>query len=326
MGAGTANGIERATPSGVSMLLSHYFETFYVLRPRVRSERTRQFYRDEIHKLERCHGGPLLLEELSEPLVLRSCREQLAAGRSYATVQKHQTAIRALWAYAHKKRNSLGINVAEVPEFERWPELEREPECWSIDELSKILSAAALEGGFYGTTPAGLFWQALIMTCYQTGGRISAVMRARWEDYDAECGLLLLKAEFAKDKADTRAHLPAPLMDLLARLPREGERIFDAWPYDRHTRTHSYTSLARKFGRIIKASGMECQPGERFHRLRRTFATYVASKLGKSVAQTMLGHSSLRVTERYLDKSKLDVPRACDVLPEPTIQGLRLCS
>lgn len=38
---------------------------------------------------------------------------------------------------------------------------------------------------------------------------------------------------------------------------------------------------------------------------------------GEAVAQTLLGHSSLSVTRRYLDRSKLSLPKANELLERP---------
>jgi integrase len=305
------------------MLLRDFFTALYINRPRVQSPRTREFYRDEISKLDRHHGEPVALSGLSEALVLSSCRSQLLAGRSYATVQKHQTAIRALWAYAFRKSSQMSIAVASVPDFERWPVYDREPISYSGDELSRILQSALRQTGNYGATSAGVFWPAIILTAYETGCRISAIMAVKWSDYDPHRGILLFRAEAAKDRADTRCHLSSQLRGLLDAMPQEAETVFGCFPFDRAPKAY-WRGLNRRLKAILADSQVETEPRVLWHKFRKTFATNVASVKGESVAQSMLGHSSLSVTRRYLDKSKLDLPRACDILPPVALPGLRI--
>lgn len=316
--AATIEGF-RKPPEVSPMLLLEFFDSFYALRPKVRSERTRKFYRNEIAKLERVAGGPLKLSDLSEALLLKSCQAQLKLGRSLATIQKHQTAIRALWAYARRKRKNIGANVPAVPELERWPQMERAPECWSLAELSKILQAAAELKGRVGETPASVFWLALLLTCYETGGRISAVMALRLEDVDAEAQTIVLRADRAKDKADSKQHVSPELVGLLSQIGKDPKRpndVFGVWPFDR-TRPDAWPALNNKLGKLIEAAGLPNNSKNKFHKLRRTFATQVCSKAGEAVAQTLLGHSSLSVTRRYLDRSKLSLPKANELLERP---------
>ena len=309
---------------GLLMLLQEFFDSVYSLRPRMRSPRSVQFYRQEIAKLCRFAGRAVSIEDLSESLLLQSCQAQLKAGRSYATLQKHQTAIAALWKYAAKRAKFLAIEVPAVPDLDRWPKYDREPEAWSIVELSHLLSTASRLPGVLGKlgVPRALWWPALILTCYETGGRISAVMAARSADFSFENKTLLLRAEAAKDKADSLCFISSPLCDYLKQIAT-GKTLFEAWPYDR-TRSDAWPALNRHFGAIAKSAGLELRKGDKFHRLRRTFATEIASHRGEAIAQSLLGHSALSVTRRYLDKTKLSLPKASEILTQPTIERLKV--
>ena len=313
----------RAANGLSEMLLRDFFSDLYVNRPRVQSPRTREFYRDEISKLDRHNGEPVALSGLSEALVLSSCRSQLLAGRSFATVQKHQTAIRALWAYAFRKSAQIAVAVAQVPDFERWPRYDREPVSYSGDELASIFESALRQVGNYGQTSAGLFWPALILTAYETGCRISAIMAAKWSDYDPQQGVLLFRAEAAKDRADTKCHLSSQLRGLLDAMPREALTVFGCFPFDRAPKSN-WRALNRRLKAILSDAKVVTEPRVLFHKFRKTFATNVASVKGEAIAQSMLGHSSLAVTRRYLDKSKLDLPKSCEILPPITLRPLRI--
>jgi integrase len=313
---GIGNSVALNHLEGSTMLLADFFNSIYVHRPRVRSPRTIDFYRDEIRKLNRYSGYEVALEDLTEALILQSCHGQIKEGRTYATVQKHQTAIQALWAYAFKKRKALKLRVAPLPEFERWPKMEREPECWSLEELARIVSAAkGLDETYSARTPARLFWPGLILSCYYSGARITQLMYAKWSDYNG--GVLLLRAERSKDRSEVRGYFPAELQQIIEAMPRESELIFGAWPHDWPVAPKAWPALNRQYAKIIKAAGLISKSGDKFHRLRKTFATLTASKLGVSVAQTLLGHSSQSVTKRYIDREKVSLPKASEFLPSP---------
>lgn len=321
---GSTQGSDSRARRGFKMLLQEFFDTVYSLRPRMRSPRSVSYYRQEIGKLCRYAGHAVLIPELSESLLLGSCQAQLKAGRSYATLQKHQTAIAALWAYAFKRRKTLSVEVPPVPELDRWPKYDREPEAWSIGELSHLLSAASRLPGEVGISriPASLWWPTLILTCYETGGRISAIMAAKSADFSFDDKTLLLRCEAAKDKADSLCFLSSQLCELLKQVVGH-ETVFGAWPYDR-SRADAWPALNRKFGSIAEAAGLELRKGDKFHRLRRTFATEIASHRGEAIAQSLLGHSALSVTRRYLDKKKLQLPKGNEILSQPTIERLKV--
>jgi hypothetical protein len=54
-----------------------------------------------------------------------------------------------------------------------------------------------------------------------------------------------------------------------------------------------------------------------FHKLRRTNATAVCEAAGEEATMRQLGHSSMSVTRRYIDTSKLSAPRIVDSMRRP---------
>lgn len=312
-----------AASRGFLMLLRDFLRDIYLNRPRVRSVRTKEFYCHEVAKLDSYHGKPVALSELREALVLGSCQSQIGRSRSLATVQKHQTAILAIWRYAYRKRRSIESKVPPVPDMERWPGYQKEPECWTVENVSALLSAALRLPGQVGDCPRCVFWPALILVCYETGVRISAIMAARWEDLGGD-GILRFKAETSKDRQEVVSHLSTTTLSFLSQVPRVDATVFGCWPWDRG-KGHHWRALNRGLAKLMESAGLEVKPGQRFHGFRRTFATLICSRLGESVAQSMLGHSSLRVTRRYIDKTKIDLPHACDVLPKPQMEKVRIC-
>ena len=78
------------------------------------------------------------------------------------------------------------------------------------------------------------------------------------------------------------------------------------------------TRLARHMRAIIAAAGVPAstrRSSKTFHKIRRTSATITAVKRGLAAASELLGHSSIEMTRRYIDSSKLAGTDATEFLP-----------
>lgn len=317
----------------LSLSLLQFFEDVYAKKPTVAggSPTSAPTIRNDVHNVAKYYRAavadrPVMLSDMSAELIEGAMAWMLRRGRSPATANKLRRNLVALWHHAYR-RGFLERPPLDVPTCK---ELRKDPEAWSIDEFNGLLEAASRRPGKVGGAVASTWWRALLLTCYGTGARIDVLMRTPADCFDADARTLVLKAELQKQKADQLQKLQRPTAEALAKLDAAGRglaTLFEDWPYDRRQR--QWAALNNGLRRIIVDAGLRPSPNQvtrrdLWHRIRRTFGSYVAAKGGPHLAQSLLGHSSLSVTARYLDPRIVHTKSADEVLPEPNTTGLRL--
>lgn len=311
--------------SGSLFSLSHFFEACYCPHrfPGRETSATAEDYRVQIRNLNAyCHtlGMPeARLSDLSSELLAGAVAWQIRRGRVAPTANKLARTIAAVWRYAHRR----GM-IDTLPAVDRLPELLKEPECWSMDEFTRILDAAERMTGTVGQVSSSVFWPALLWTVLNTGSRISAVMRAPTSGLDLAGGWIKVPAEVQKHRKDMLFDLLPETRQALIALAPVGrlDTVFGDWSHDRRSR--GWRALTAGYRRILRAAGLPDDRRDLWHKVRRTFATLIAAKGGESVAQSLLGHSSIHVTRRYLDQRKLERPSVVSLLDIPRGHRLRV--
>jgi integrase len=304
------------------MTLDQFFDEVYrPLRLRGKSPATTRLYGCTLRTFGRWLGRPAEVADLEE-MTLARYLEHRAGEVAALTVEKERTQLVALAGLAFERR-LLDVK----PQCPPGPIPERVPVAWSLDELRRLLAAAADPMTFVSKmgrkpifrrldgngTPTGdhlwrsRFFTALVSVLWESGERVGAMLEATVEDFSPP--YLLVRAEARKGRKRDRLYRLTPATcDLVARLidGRTAGRIFD-WQLTR-------TYLWSQFGRVVKAAGLDGRR-VRFHSIRRSAASHYAAAGGNAVA--MLDHSSPRITARwYLDPRIADqTERPCDVLP-----------
>ena len=275
-----------------------------------------QHYLDELLAHAAQPPRKLVLSDLTDTLIVGGMKWQLARNRSPETANKLRCAMVAI--------SNFAIDELELPlkrlKVKKFKVPKRRPQCWLPDEVLKILAAAQRVRGDVGSVPAARFFFALELFILNTGTRISAVMETPSAGLDLEGGWVSIPAEVQKHDSDEVFDLlPITVAALRALAPHRNASSFDDWPFDRITR--QWPTLNRWQKRIIVDSGLrpsvaEVSEKDLFHKLRRSFATFVAAKGGTHLARVMLGHSHESVTKRYLDDRMMNRPRLGDLLTE----------
>jgi integrase len=260
--------------------------------------RTVEIYGFTLRAWDRFLGRPPDVTDLEELAVAKFLAHRLRE-RSVATAAKDRTQIRALWEFAARR----GLT-------DRWPQIrpirvpERVPQAWLTDELQRLLEAAGERQGSIAGVPASAFWRAAILVCYETGCRVGELLRLEWQDV-SPAGILF-RAETRKGKMrDIFRPVSPTVAEAIAAIRRDRPEVF-AW--DR-----CYTNLWRHLGMICKAAGLPDDRLSKFHRLRKTHASYAAA--AGLDAQRLLDHASPATTRAYLDPRVVQPPSAPEVLP-----------
>jgi integrase len=307
------------------MTLRDLFDTLYrPLRLRGRSPRTAHLYHCLCRSYSRHLGREAALEDLDE-LRIASYLEARSTQVRPLTCERERNGLNALAGFAFERRL-----IETKPTVPQGVIPERVPVAWSLDELRRLLAAAA-DPATYRTGKAGRpprfrrpptsapgptataetkarFFSALLPVLWETGERIGAVIEARIEDYQRPH--LVVRAEARKGrKRDKCYRLTDATCDRIEQLiaGRTSGPVF-AWPMSR-------TYLWRVFGLAVRAADLDGRHRVRFHQIRRSAASHYAAAGGDACA--MLDHSSPRITQRwYLDPRLADrTARPCDVLP-----------
>lgn len=184
-----------------------------------------------------------------------------------------------------------------------WGELRERPTCKQLkvqappiksltdQEVERLLEQRSHDG-----------WSLLLLLALRTGMRIGELLALRWEDMNFTAGTIAVSRSFTNGKiAETKnyqtRYIPMT-REVVRRLQRQiGNRGFvfcedsspeRPWPYNRALR--QLRSRCRRSG--VRVVG--------WHILRHTFASQLVTK-GVPIYSVMklLGHSSIKMTERY---------------------------
>lgn len=199
----------------------------------------------------------------------------------------------------HSRINALKFYYEQV--------LKREKLFWEIprpkkpQQLPKLLNETELRN-LFNALPNKKH-KAMLFTAYSAGLRVSEIVNLKIADVDSKRMQLFI--ERAKGKKDRYVNLSPLLLDILRKYLQEytpkpklylfeSEATGQAYP----TRTvQQIFSKAKHKARINKEVGV--------HSLRHSFATHLLDK-GTDIKyiKDLLGHFSIKTTERYLHVSK----------------------
>lgn len=300
---------EETAPPDLS--LSDFFTLIYLpTKLRGKSTDTKRQYVIQIGHFARFLGRNPKLVDLKDETVsafLGWLVEQglkRGKGGSPATANKARNHILALWRLAARKYRML-----EFPDVDPEIEPERTPRAWTQSQLLTLFDALTKVEGRIAGVPAAAWWLCLHSVMWDTGERIGAMLRIRWDDLDRETFWLNVPAETRKGKRrdkPSRLHYHTMAALELIEHPRR-DLIF---PWDRHRST-----VWQRYTEILKAAGLPHGRRDKFHRMRRSTASWFEAAGGN--ATELLGHSHRRTTRGYLDPTIVQQTQASDVLFRP---------
>lgn len=221
--AGTEGLIRSEAPE----TLKRIFEDRYVpLRLVSGPGKTLEAYRTAIEGLSVFRGHDVTAGELSDDLAERFLASLIERGKSVPTANKYRRCPLAIWRYAWRKRL-----CSEAPrDVSRFREAKRLPKAWSTEEVTRILEAARATEEVYCGVPSRVWWPALLLTLYDTGLRIDAVLRRATADLSPD-GWLSVPAEDQKQNADQAFKLHPETLAAIAAMEPERRELLFPWPY-----------------------------------------------------------------------------------------------
>ncbi len=246
-------------------------------------------------------GRDATLDDLDELTVARYLTNR-AKERAIATAAKDRAQLRALHEFSARRK--LCDHWPQYPPI-RVPD--RVPEAWFSGEMQRLLDAAGQEKTVLDGIPGGLWWRALLLLAYDTAERATALTSLRWRNVRGSSVLFV-----AEDRKGRRRDILREIgEDTLAALEAiRGDRGQDdlvfPWP-----RTRTY--LWRRLEIILERAGLPHGRRDKFHRIRRTTASYYEAAGGS--AQRLLDHSDPATTRKYIDPRIVRPQAAPELIP-----------
>ncbi|MCC7334064.1 MAG: tyrosine-type recombinase/integrase [Pirellulaceae bacterium] len=280
--------------------LRHFFFKHYKPKRLLgKSPNTIRLYEIQFRKLSRFMGRPAVLSDLNDDNVSSYLAAE-ADGNSMHTVAKEFGQLVAIWRFAVRRQF-----------LTTWPELVKPeaskpiPDAWTREELASLFEAIGWLEGDYSGIPASLWWEALVRIVLDTGERIGALLQVKWDDLQDEW--LTVPAVSRKGKHSGKVFkLSEKTLEVLSQMRGlNQEPVVFPWAW-----TDTY--LWNRFGKILKDAGLPCGRRSKFHKIRRTVATYYEVAGGN--ATVLLGHSSRKITEAYIDQRFVKTPQPCDLI------------
>ncbi|MBD0285963.1 MAG: tyrosine-type recombinase/integrase [Flavisolibacter sp.] len=200
---------------------------------------------------------------------------------------------------AHSRLNALKFYFEQV--------LKREKFFWEIprpkkpQQLPKVLRERELERMFAAIH--NIKHKALLFTAYSAGLRVSEVVNLKISDIDS--GRMQIRIENAKGKKDRYVGLSVLLLDVLRAYLRKAKPRPRTYLFEGERPGEPYTSRSAQlvFHQARESAGIQKKIS--FHVLRHSFATHLLEKgIDIRYIKDLLGHFSIKTTERYLQVKK----------------------
>jgi integrase len=227
-----------------------------------------------ITAIERWHGGPVKIRQLSEPFV-RGFLASYATEVSSGTVNSKRGHLLALWQCAWEEGYlSQPPKRTQVRRARCRP---RVPEAWTADEMRAILAACA-------ASDRPDWWRSLLLVAYQTGERRGSLIRTPPSAINMSQGYIV----FTRTKSGrqrwcqlTAAAVAAVRSILEPTAPR-------VWPWSRSLRR-----LDAELAAILDLAGVAYgrDRGGVWHKFRRTSGSLVEQAGGDGAKHIGVGRA-----------------------------------
>ncbi len=213
---------------------------------------------------------------------------RLAKGVSQATINRQRACLSKIFNCAIDWGYYGGESpVRKVKAYDESPGRTR---FLSADEAAKLIEKC--------TT----YLRPIVVTALHTGGRLTEVLRLRWEDVDLEQGVLYFDQTNTKSGKQRELPIDADLDAVLRERKRVRSITGDAREYvfTWHGKVVSRLTTAFEKARDRAELGEDVT----FHTLRHTFASWYMINGGDLYRlQKYLGHSEIALTQRYANLS-----------------------
>lgn len=241
----------------------------------------RSFRRDEgIVKILNKHFGDKLLHRIT-PLMVEDYRKiRLDEDRAKATVNREVACLKCMFNKAILWDKAKENPVAKVQLFKEDNMIVR---YLTEDERGSLLKACKLS--------AATHLYPIVIVALNTGMRKGEILNLRWRDIDLANKFIHIETSKSGKRRDI------PMNDLLTETLKYGIKSPGSEYVFCDEKGEPFTRLDRSFKTALRRAGIR---NFRFHDCRHTFSSYWMMSGGDIYKLSkILGHSSVKVTERY---------------------------
>lgn len=297
----------------------------------------REFRQVELRKKSEVHATEIektiaRFEEVAKPETMAGidtrCIDKFVMKRSQERGRKKGSKLSPATVNKDLRNLKLILSVAkdwkQIPEVPRIKELKvpgRIKRFVTAEHLSEMFQAAGvLTRPILPNVEPRDYWKALLGLAFCTGWRISEVQAIHRNDVDFDSSMIKSRWCDTKGKRDELIYVPESVSNLL----RPVWLNFSEQPllYPTTSRT-----MQEQFVKLQLAAGirMTCEDDHEhtdncfaygFHDLRRSFATYNASRLSAAELQQLMKHSDGKTTQGYINYGKLMSDRPEVFIPD----------
>ena len=265
-------------------------------------DRTIELYEFTIAAYAELLGREPTLSDLEELSVARFLAHRVRK-RAPATAAKDRSQLRALWEFAARRGR-----VSTWPTIPLVRVAERVPECWTTDEMDRLLASAALEKTRLDGIPSALWWRALLLLAYDTGERLAPLVALRWSNVHG-CNVLFRAEDRKGRRRDILRETSVETADAMLAIRGARGPDDEVFPWPRH---RSY--IWRRLEIILERAGLPAGRDCKFHKIRKTTASYYQQAGGS--AQWLLDHADPATTRKYLDPRVVKGQSAPTLIPK----------
>ncbi|MGB3542183.1 MAG: site-specific integrase [Rubrivirga sp.] len=193
-----------------------------------------------------------------------------------------------------------GVRLQRVPA--------KAPRYLSKEEVLRLVLAVKWDAAINPRVPSdsSLWIVPIIEANVYLGLRVSEVCNLQWEDVDLERATLTVRnrdgftTKSGKERTLPLPDRPLEVLERVYKQSRNAQRyVFRVSPASRQLTRHYLSRRFKRYARLAGLSEDVC-----FHTTRHTCASWLAERgCAVEAIRLYLGHSSVRVTERYMHLS-----------------------
>ena len=212
------------------------------------------------------------------------------------TWNRHLAMLRAVFNWGLEKKLVAANPTQGIGKDKAAEEAAQRDRYLDIEEIQRLLSQASDR------------FRPILITALHTGMRRGEILALQWQDVDLKNQNLTVR--ISKSGKKRQISIDDTLAETLASLPSRFKKGY-VFPSPRIP-SAPYTDLNHTFRRLVEKAKID---DVRFHDLRHTFASHlVMGGADLRVVQELLGHYSLKTTERYAHLSPGHRTRAVQIL------------
>ncbi|MEK4431715.1 tyrosine-type recombinase/integrase [Paenibacillus sp. FSL M7-0802] len=224
---------------------------------------------------------------INDAVVQKYALVLLEKGLSHAYVNQAISALKFYFRHVLKQPKSSA--------YVRPKKESKLPDVLTLNEVMRLLKVVK-----------NLKHKAILYLTYTSGLRVSEVVRLRLEDCDRERKVLKVRqGKGRKDRQTLLSEAAFAVVEQYIGVEQPADWLF---PGQREGRHLTERSAQKVFEKALAEAGIRKQVS--IHSLRHSFATHLLENgIDLRYIQELLGHQSVRTTERYTHVSRRDIGR-----------------